>query len=193
MPAGPSIPQDPDRLVEWLLVAGLHQVQDSELPMQTSDFYSRCMLACKPTGQLPLDAQAHSKVRLHHDDVQQRQHAAPVSRMQVAVCGWPPVMSGLMRHEDVQIRLHYVSTPAGECCIACSACGCASGCLPAEAALDIKKTSYKKLSKLLSKYEKKVGCSTSHSVVASNQKACCAPVKHGDTAAQHRVTKLSCA
>lgn len=32
-------------------MAGLHRVQDSELPMQTSDFYSRCMLACKPTGQ----------------------------------------------------------------------------------------------------------------------------------------------
>ena len=32
-------------------MAGLHRVQDAELPMQTSDFYSRCMLACKPTGQ----------------------------------------------------------------------------------------------------------------------------------------------
>ena len=60
MPAGPSIPQDPDGLVEWLLVAGLHRVHGSELPMQTSDFYSRCMLACKPTGQSPPDAHAHS-------------------------------------------------------------------------------------------------------------------------------------
>ena len=31
----------------------------------------------------------------------------------------------------------------------------------------MKKTSYKKLGKLLSKYEKKVRCSTSHSVVGS--------------------------
>ncbi len=56
--------------------------------------------------------------------------------------------------------------------------------------LDIKKTSYKKLGKLLSKFEKKVGCSTFRSVVGCNQKACCLPVKHGDLAAQHRLAKL---
>ena len=99
-------------------------------------------------------------------------------------------MSGWMCYDFVQIRLQYVCTPAGDCCVACSACSCASSRLPAEAVLDIKKTSYKKLGKLLSKYEKKVGCSTSHSVAGFSQKACCAPVKHGDPAAQHRVTKL---
>ena len=46
-----NVPRDPDGLVEWLLVAGLHKVKDVELPMQTSDFYSKCMLACKPPGK----------------------------------------------------------------------------------------------------------------------------------------------
>lgn len=48
-----------------------------------------------------LEAQAHSNSKPHHDDVQQCQHGVLLSCMQLAVCGWPPIMLGQMRYEAV--------------------------------------------------------------------------------------------
>lgn len=50
--AGPSLPTDPDGIVEYCLMAGLHSVTDAELPIMTSDFYSKHMLPNKPLGAI---------------------------------------------------------------------------------------------------------------------------------------------
>jgi hypothetical protein len=39
-----------DALLEAAVVAGLRQTTNAELPMQTGDFYTKKMLACKPEG-----------------------------------------------------------------------------------------------------------------------------------------------
>lgn len=41
-----------DELVELCLLRGLHSLTDAELPLQTSDFYSKHMLPAKPPGDL---------------------------------------------------------------------------------------------------------------------------------------------
>lgn len=46
-----SPPDDMDAIVEGLLIAGLHQLDDEELPVQTNDFYSKTVLGCKPSGK----------------------------------------------------------------------------------------------------------------------------------------------
>ena len=38
--------------MEGLLVAGLHNLDDDGLPMQTNEFYSKVVLACKPAGAI---------------------------------------------------------------------------------------------------------------------------------------------
>ena len=45
-----AVPDSMDAIVEGLLVAGLHNLEDDGLPMQTNEFYSKVVLACKPTG-----------------------------------------------------------------------------------------------------------------------------------------------
>lgn len=39
-----------DAIVEGLLIAGLHSLDNDDLPMQTNEFYSKVVLACKPAG-----------------------------------------------------------------------------------------------------------------------------------------------
>ena len=39
-----------DAIVEGLLIVGLHNLDDDGLPMQTNEFYSKVVLACKPAG-----------------------------------------------------------------------------------------------------------------------------------------------
>lgn len=39
-----------DAIVEGLLMAGLHDLDDNGLPMQTNEFYSKVVLASKPAG-----------------------------------------------------------------------------------------------------------------------------------------------
>jgi hypothetical protein len=51
--AAAPLEMDADAAVEYCLLAGLHCVQDAELPMLTSDFYTKHMLACKPPGAPP--------------------------------------------------------------------------------------------------------------------------------------------
>lgn len=41
-----------DAIVEGLLIAGLHNLDDDGLPMQTNEFYSKVVLACKPAGAM---------------------------------------------------------------------------------------------------------------------------------------------
>ena len=46
-----SPPDSMDAIVEGLLIAGLHNVDDDELPVQTNEFYSKTVLGCKPPGK----------------------------------------------------------------------------------------------------------------------------------------------
>lgn len=46
-----SPPDSMDAIVEGLLIAGLHNVEDDELPVQTNEFYSKTVLGCKPSGK----------------------------------------------------------------------------------------------------------------------------------------------
>lgn len=43
-----------DAIVEGLLIAGLHSLDNDDLPMQTNEFYSKVVLACKPAGAASL-------------------------------------------------------------------------------------------------------------------------------------------
>ncbi|KAK9814155.1 hypothetical protein WJX72_001321 [[Myrmecia] bisecta] len=64
--SGQSQPQDAaelDALLGRYLVGGLHSVQDSELPMLSSTFYAKHMLACKPAG-LMIDIKKSSYKKL---------------------------------------------------------------------------------------------------------------------------------
>ena len=45
-----AAPDNMDSIVEGLLIAGLHTVDDDDLPMQTNEFYSKAALGCKPAG-----------------------------------------------------------------------------------------------------------------------------------------------
>ena len=65
------MPTDPDGVVEYCLMAGLHSVADAELPIMTSDFYSKHMLPNKPPGAhprppstLPTHPPAHTYTRV---------------------------------------------------------------------------------------------------------------------------------
>lgn len=43
----------PDEVAETCLLAGLMTVSDKEMPIMTSEFYTRHMLPAKPPGMLP--------------------------------------------------------------------------------------------------------------------------------------------
>lgn len=43
-------PDSMDAIIEGLLIAGLHLVDDDDLPVQTNEFYSKTVLGCKPPG-----------------------------------------------------------------------------------------------------------------------------------------------
>ncbi len=45
-----AAPDHMDSIVEGLLIAGLHTLDDDDLPMQTNEFYSKAVLGCKPAG-----------------------------------------------------------------------------------------------------------------------------------------------
>lgn len=45
-----AVPDSMDAVVEGLLIAGLHELDDDSLPMQTNEFYSKVVLGCKPAG-----------------------------------------------------------------------------------------------------------------------------------------------
>jgi endoglucanase Acf2 len=45
-----AAPDNMDSIVEGLLIAGLHTLDDDDLPMQTNEFYSKAVLGCKPAG-----------------------------------------------------------------------------------------------------------------------------------------------
>lgn len=45
-----AAPDNMDSIVEGLLIAGLHSLDDDDLPMQTNEFYSKAVLGCKPAG-----------------------------------------------------------------------------------------------------------------------------------------------
>ncbi|DBB17153.1 TPA: hypothetical protein ACH3X3_014226 [Trebouxia sp. C0006] len=45
-----AAPDNMDSIVEGLLIAGLHTLDDDDLPMQTNEFYSKAALGCKPAG-----------------------------------------------------------------------------------------------------------------------------------------------
>ena len=45
-----TAPDNMDSIVEGLLIAGLHSLDDDDLPMQTNEFYSKAVLGCKPAG-----------------------------------------------------------------------------------------------------------------------------------------------
>ncbi len=45
-----AAPDNMDSIVEGLLIAGLHTLDDEDLPMQTNEFYSKAVLGCKPAG-----------------------------------------------------------------------------------------------------------------------------------------------
>ena len=45
-------PMSMDQIVEQCLEGGLLAVPDGELPIMTSDFYSKYMLPCRPAGDL---------------------------------------------------------------------------------------------------------------------------------------------
>ena len=40
-----------DEIIEGLLMAGLHSMDDDDLPIQTNEFYSKVVLGCKPAGE----------------------------------------------------------------------------------------------------------------------------------------------
>ena len=48
-----SVPDSMDAIIEGLLLAGLHELDDDSLPIQTNEFYSKTVLGCKPAG-MPL-------------------------------------------------------------------------------------------------------------------------------------------
>lgn len=43
-----SVPDSMDAIIEGLLLAGLHELDDDSLPIQTNEFYSKTVLGCKP-------------------------------------------------------------------------------------------------------------------------------------------------
>lgn len=94
------------------LLGGLQSLTDAELPILTSDFYSKHMLPAKPEGAEPLSIACGSK---------------------------PPSVSA--EHAGLAPGWRKVAT---------------AGVYLAGVSVDIKKSSYKKLSKLLSTFEKKV-------------------------------------
>lgn len=98
----------PDAVAVHCLLAGCHSVNDSELPIMTSDFQSKHMLTNLPEGGLC----AHTV--------------------------WQSLLSGIS-HSQLLLPPSISSMPANA----------------AGATLDLKKTSFKKLAKLLSVHEKK--------------------------------------
>lgn len=46
-----AAPDNMDDIVEGLLIAGLHSLDDDDLPVQTNEFYSKAVLGCKPAGR----------------------------------------------------------------------------------------------------------------------------------------------
>ena len=55
-----SVPDSMDAIIEGLLLAGLHELDDDSLPIQTNEFYSKTVLGCKPAG-MPLVLQVCPK------------------------------------------------------------------------------------------------------------------------------------
>ena len=53
LPVGAAVPHTPDGIMDACLMAGLHLVPDSELPLLTSTFYAKYMLQGKPAGRAP--------------------------------------------------------------------------------------------------------------------------------------------
>ena len=49
-----AAPDNMDNIVEGLLIAGLHSLDDDDLPVQTNEFYSKAVLGCKPAGRICL-------------------------------------------------------------------------------------------------------------------------------------------
>ena len=121
-----------DQLLEYCLLAGLRRVPTSELPCLTSDFYSKYMLPAKPAGAVPrhacLDIECTAQVRQHMYHVSWT--AASVLWLPMCPC------TSSVRSLDV-LRPAILHLGAG-------------------ANVDVKKSSYKKLSKLLTTFEKKV-------------------------------------
>ena len=120
-------PMDQDKLIEYCLLAGLHQLTDKDLPVLTSDFYPKFMYPARPAGTA--------------------NHLSDACRLALAIlccCSITATSSGLrfvslwhtLFDQVLQVR----------------------GCLHVDAgsSVDIKKSSYRKLSKLLSIFEKKV-------------------------------------
>jgi translation initiation factor 2D len=109
------------------LLGGLQSLQDAELPILTSDFYSKHMLPAKPEGAELLLIPVGDMVLLSHSE-----------------------------------GMHLLA-PHG---LWCDVAG---------VSVDIKKSSYKKLSKLLSTFEKKVCISPWRSAPAVH--AACTPMQ----------------
>lgn len=111
-----AAPDNMDSIVEGLLIAGLHTLDDDDLPMQTNEFYSKAVLGCKPAG-------TQSQLQWLHLYKQTRGLA-----LSTRVC---------LR---LDTGLQAVFMRAGV----------------AGLAVDIKKSTYKNLAKLLKAFEKKV-------------------------------------
>lgn len=117
-----AAPANMDSIVEGLLVAGLHTLDDDDLPMQTNEFYSKAVLGCKPAGT-PNQLFSDSTSCLTFGQTDQRSLA---------------LLTKICLH--VGIGLQAVFMRAGV----------------AGLAVDIKKSTYKNLAKLLKAFEKKV-------------------------------------
>ncbi len=125
----------PDAVAVHCLLAGLHSVQDGELPIMTSDFQSKHMIPSLPEGRQLIQVSHHRK-------------GSPRERAHVTAAVADTAEGSLQSGDCISVGRRTLTVDAiadslkhYDCC--------------AGATLDMKKTSFKKLAKLLSVHEKK--------------------------------------
>jgi len=119
-------------------------VPPGELPCLTSDFYSKYMLPAKPAGR----ARAGCRLSTDHGVATRRVYAGRLVLVKMHNCSYA---EGGHRAQIVRGRAGRDALTA-DASHPYESCGAAA----AGANVDVKKSSYKKLSKLLSTFEKKV-------------------------------------
>lgn len=143
---------DMDALLEAAVLAGLQALKNADLPIQAGDFYTKFMVPAKPEGE--------QNGRRLGDERRVLSIAAPGS------CGAGRAALARAPHQFLPAYVSLMFT----------ACLCVASplALPAGVMLDIKASKYKKLSKLLDKFEKdKVRRGGGHGLVAAGRQVGC--------------------
>ena len=176
-----------DAIVEGLLIAGLHSLDNDDLPMQTNEFYSKVVLACKPAGAASL-LLCICLALVSGGMITQVRICYFAEVPQIAVGGAPTVLglnllhvtfgkTGIQQCEILDVPAPLPPIPPLSPCppLPCPpsptsrrmATTCAASLLMSlfklrgkllltGATVDIKKSTYKNLAKLLKAFEKKV-------------------------------------